>query len=346
MSELKLEIKLAFISGLRDIVLNEINQYPNLHVIKEGGDFIHLDFIQGLSQLLCLKSVLRAYIITQNPKYNPLYVSTHKSTVGNLISIITEDKKDQFKTFKIICAGADSPEVRSIAEYIKETYKITEEDDADMKIHIIKTGDIWEVGIQITPRPLSVRVYKIRNMEGAMNPTIAYAVNSLCELEKANTYLNIFSGSATLLIEAAQCYQNLTQLVGFDNNKENLSLAIQNIRKAGLIRRIKLKEGDIFDKPNFGKFDAITSDLPFGMLISKYEDLENLYRCYIEYCEEVLNPGGKIAVYTNNHEMLKKIILKSGFKIIKKLELQIITSTNMFLYPQIFVCKLKKRRTK
>ncbi len=346
MDKPKLEIKLAFIPGLKNIVLKEIRQHPNFCIIKEEKKFIYLDFIQNFSQLKRLKSVLRAYIITQDFKYNPLYISKHKSIVGNLVAMIKEDNKDQFKTFKIICAGSDSPEVYCIVEYIQETYKLTKKEDADMKIHIIKTGDAWEVGVQITPRPLSVRAYKIRNMEGAMDPTIAYAVNSLCELEKANSYLNIFSGSATLLIEAAQCYLNLKQLVGFDNNKENLSLSMQNIRKAGLIKKIRIKEGDIFDKPSLGKFDVITSDLPFGMLISKYEDLENLYQCFIEYCEEALNQGGTLAIYTNKHEMLKKIILKSEFKIFKKLELKLITSTNTYLYPQIFVCKLKKNHTK
>jgi len=342
MNKPKIEIKLAFITGLREIVLNEISQYANLYVIKEEGDSLHLDFVQDLTEIKHLRSVSRAYIIVQNSKYNPLYISNHKSILGNLIEIIISGNKDKFRTFKIICAGSDSPEVRSIAEYIQKTYGLTEKEEADMKIHIVKRDEIWEIGIQITPRPLSSRDYKIKNMSGAMDPTIAYAVNSLCELENANSYLNIFSGSATLLIEAGQCYPNLKQLVGFDNNKKYISLAIQNIKKAGLIKKIKLKEKDVFDKPDLGGFDVITSDLPFGMSISKNEDLENLYQCFIEYCQETLNHGGKLVVYTSEHEMLEKIILESKFKIIKTLELKFITSVNMYLRPKIFVCRLKQ----
>ncbi len=212
-----------------------------------------------------------------------------------------------------------------------------------MKIYIIKpTNRAWEIGVQITPRPLSFRDYKVRNMSGAMDSTIAYAVNSLCKLENAYSYLNVFSGSATLLIEAGQCYQNLKRLVGFDNNKKHISLAIQNIKKAGLIKRIQLKEKDIFDKPNLGKFDVITSDLPFGMSISKNEDLESLYQCFIEYCRETLNYEGRLVVYTSEHEMFKKIISKSRFKIVKTLELKFITSVDAYLRPKIFVCKLKQ----
>ena len=88
MNEPKLEIKLAFITGLRRIVLNEISQYPNLRVLKEGTDFIYLDFTQDFTQVVRLRSVSRAHIIEQNLKYNPLYISNHKSILGNLVSII------------------------------------------------------------------------------------------------------------------------------------------------------------------------------------------------------------------------------------------------------------------
>ena len=342
MNRLKLEIKLAFITGLREIVLNEISQYANLRVIKEEGDSLYLDFVQDLTEIKHLRSVSRAYVVVKNSKYNPLYISNHKSILGNLIKIIINGNKDVFKTFKITCAGSDSPEVRSIAEYIQRTYGLTEKEEADMKIHIVKLDEIWEAGIQIMPRPLSVRDYKIKNMSGAMDSTIAYAVNSLCELENVNSYLNIFSGSATLLIEAGQCYPNLKQLVGFDNNKKHISLAMQNIKKAGLIKEIQLKEKDIFDKPDLGKFDVITSDLPFGMTISKNEDLENLYRCFVEYCQETLNHGGRLVVYTSEYEILKKIIMESRFKIVKTFALKFMTSVNAYLRPKIFVCGLKK----
>lgn len=254
MNKPKLEIKLAFIIGLREIVLNEINQYPDFHVTQKEEDFIYLNFKKDFTQLECLRSVLRVYIVARGSHYHPLHISNHKSIAGDLVAAVSE-------------------------------------------------------------------------------------------LENADSFLNIFSGSATLLIEAGQCFPNLKQLVGFDNNKENLSLAIQNIRKAGLIKKIRLKEGDIFDKPSLGKFDVITSDPPFGMLVSKYEDLENLYRSLIEYCQDVLNDGGTLAVYTSRHELFRKKILGSKFKIIKKLDLKFMTSANTYLHPKIFICKLKKNRS-
>jgi 16S rRNA G966 N2-methylase RsmD len=345
MNEQKLEMKLAFIAGLKEIVLDETSRHANLHIIRGDTDSLYLDYVHDLTIIKHLRSVARAYITSHDPKYNPYYISKHKSILGNLVEIILNNSKgDIFKTFKISCAGSESMEVRDIAEYVRDTYELTEKDEADLKIHIVKYAEIWEIGIQITSRPLSLRDYKINNMSGAMDPTIAYAANSLCGLQNAASYLNVFSGSATLLIEAAQFYPNLKMLIGFDNDKKHISLAIQNIKEAGLIKRIQLKEGDIFNKPDFGKFDAITSDLPFGMAISKDEDLENLYKNFIEYCQNTLNQEGKMAVYTSEHKIFKKIVLKSQFEIVKEIELKFTTSVNAFLRPKIFVCELKKNQ--
>ena len=178
-------------------------------------------------------------------------------------------------------------------------------------------------------------------MSGAMDPTIAYAVNSFCNLDSAHSYLNIFSGSATLLIEAGQCYPNLNKLLGFDNEKKHLSLSIQNIKKAGLIERVQVKEMDIFDKPDLGKFDVIVSDLPFGMSISKGENLEELYETFIQYCEGVLNTTGRLVIYTSEYEIIEPILLKSKFKVVRSLQLKFITNVDAYLRPKIIVCELK-----
>lgn len=336
-----MKLKLSYIIGLKPVVLKELKQL-NFQILGEDDDSVYMPFSDDvLTGVKHLRSVARAYIVLHGDKYHPTYISNHKSILGSLVDVVTKSDKKLFKSFKINCAGSDSPEVRSISKYIQETYDLEESEEADLKIHIIKPEDIWEIGIQITPRPLSVRDYKVVNMSGAMDSTIAYAVNSFCNLEKATTYLNVFSGSATLLIEAGQSFPNLGKLVGFDNEKKHLSLSVQNVKKAGLIKRIKIMEADIFDIPDFGKFDAIASDLPFGMLISKNEDLEKLYKTFVDYCEEKLEPRGRLVVYTSQHELIESILLKSRFKIIQSLQLKLITNANTYLRPKIIVCEFK-----
>lgn len=342
MNDKTLQLKLSYILGLRDVVFEEIKQYSELKILGENEDSFYIEYIEEFNVIKKLRSVSRAYLVFTDPRYNPLYISNHKSVLGNLVEIVISKNNEQsFKSFKIYCAGSDSPEVSEIEKYLEENFKLKKSEDADLKIYIIKVGDTWELGLQITPRPLSLRKYKVRHMNGAMDPTIAYSLNLLCGLEKYESYLNIFSGSATLMIEAGQCYDNLQQIIGFDNNKEHLSLSIQNIRKAGLIKRVQIKEGNIFDKPDFGKFDVITSDLPFGMAVSKGEDLEKLYKVFIEYAEESLNEDGTLGVYTSEFKIFENLISNSKFILDKEVKVKLMTSEEQYLPTKLMIFSLK-----
>lgn len=344
MESINVDVKLSYIAGLREVVINEVKRSIGLPILREGADSVFISYVQDFGAIKALRSVARAYLTITSKKYNPGYVSRHKSLLAKLIIPVISGNKASFRTFKLICAGSSSPEVRSIARYIAETYGLFERDDADLKVHLIKLGDNWELGAQITPRPLSLRQYKLRNMGGAMDPTIAYSLNSLCGLERAHSYLNVFSGSATLLIEAAECFPHLEKLIGFDNQKNHISLAIQNIKQAGLIKKITLLERDLREKPDLGKFDVITSDLPFGMAISKGEDLEKLYALFVDYSQIALNRNGVIAVYTNAHEIFERCLAKSHFKVVMALKLKLMTAANAYITPMIFVCRIPTQK--
>ncbi len=335
-----LELKVSFISGLRPFVVNEIGQHPHLNIRRAGAESLYLDFPNTITDILQFRSITRVAIVRRDLALNPHYVSKHKSLLGEMVERVLENTEYVFTSFKLTCAGAGSQSARSIASYIQDTYRLDESEDADLKVQIIKTEGMWEMGVQMTPRPLSSRSYKVWNMGGALDPTIAYAMNTLGDLTHADSYLNVFSGSATLLIEAALSYPQLKNIVGFDNRKDVISHAIQNIRKAGVIRRVRLKEKDIFDHPDLGTFDVITADLPFGMLISKNEDIKALYRAFLRYCQASLNPGGRVIVYTSEHELFEKCIPESTLTVEKTFELTFMTAGNSYLRPKIFVCTI------
>jgi len=143
------------------------------------------------------------------------------------------------------------------------------------------------------------------------------------------------------MIEAGLNYKNLEKIIGFDNNKEHLSLSIQNIKKSGLIRKIEVKEADIYDDPNLGKFDVITADLPFGMVISKNDDLKLLYKTFIKYCENNLNNNGKLGVYTSEFEIFEKLLADSRFELEKQIKLDLITNEEQYLPVKILILNLK-----
>ena len=208
-----------------------------------------------------------------------------------------------------------------------------------IKIHIIKIKDLWEIGVQITTRPLSTRSYRISHISGALNPTIASGMNLLADIQSAKSYLNPFSGSGTFLIEALISNPNLQEIIGFDIDKSALTASIQNIKEAGFIRKIKIKSLDITDNLDLGKFDIITADLPFGMVISKHTNLEDLYQKFIELSKNHLAKNGKMIAITSEIDLFRKTIQKSKLKIIKEISLKQITSVNSYLKTSIFLCK-------
>ncbi len=340
--------KISFLPGLKDIVKKEISEHSELHIIRETDDEIYLDSLFDFSILKKLKSITRAYILVEDAKFNPLHISRHKSILGNLLEIILKEKSEKFTSFKIYCAGSNSPEVKSIEAYVADTFKIKPSEDPDLKIHMIRPIDSWEIAIQITPRPISVREYRVNNLEGALNPTVAYAMNSFCNLTDAASYLNIFSGSGTLLIEAGLIAKDTNpslKLIGFDIDGKRNALAIDNIKKAGLVKSIMLKTADINSAPDLGMFDVITSDLPFGMVIGKETKIESLYRTFIKYAESTLNPNGTLVVYTTEKDIFEECITSSKFTIKDTLDLKIVTNVNSFIYPRIFVCRFCETNT-
>jgi 23S rRNA G2445 N2-methylase RlmL len=334
-------LKLSFITGLKDIVLDELKQFSkNQQLTQVAGSFLYLETdYENFKNILSLRSISSAHIVKQDSRYNPKYINKHKSLLGELIEIVLKEDSKKFKTFRLRCAGSQSDEIKDIKDYIKDTYKLKETEDSDLEIYINKLESVWEISVRLSPRPLSVRDYKEKNIKGGLNPTVAYAMNSFCDLKNINSYLNLFSGSGTLLIEAALINQNI-KLIGLDVDKKTNSLAIQNIKKAGFIKNIQIKTGDIFDRPDIGKFDAITANLPFGMQVSKGQDLNKLYQAFVDYNEKTLKPDGKIIIHTAEFNILEDVLKNSKFKILNILDLTIPTSVNSYIYPKIFVCTM------
>lgn len=333
-------IKITFIAGLKNIVLDELSTYSNLQVIGSTKDALELTPIEDLGALLQLRSVLNIYVVKRGTELNPHYVSNHKSLLGTLIDVVVTGKHSIFKTYKLSCAGSQTKEVRETERYVRETYKLSSAEDADLEIYIGKSHGTWEVGVRITARPLSLREYKVENIPGGLNPTIAYAMNTLCDIDHKTSYLNICSGSATLLIEAAKSNPSL-QLIGFDKNGKTNALAVQNIKKAGYLKSIQLKTADIFDMPSLETFDVITSDLPFGMQVSKGEDLQKLYKGFVDYVEKVLHSNGILAAYTAEYTTLETILAPSRLSIIETIDLTVPTAVGAYLHTKIFICKFK-----
>ena len=145
MNKSKLEIKIGYIQGLKEVVEIEIKQKTNNQILVAGDDFMYLDFDGTFEKFLNLKSIGNVSLVTRDVNFNPTYLSKHKEVLKSLIDIIFVQSNDKFKTFRISCAGSDSEEVGNIIKYIENEYSININLEADLKINIYKVKNLWEI---------------------------------------------------------------------------------------------------------------------------------------------------------------------------------------------------------
>jgi tRNA (guanine6-N2)-methyltransferase len=329
----KKRIRINYIKGLEDFVQDELLSLEFNHHMDSHG---FVDFIGNYPLLHKAKTISDVYLEFSAKYLNPKYLSNHKSIVGELIEKVLENSnKYEYSTFSLSAAGSDSPELQEIVKYISNEFTLVKEDTGNLKIEIGYRNNEWILSCRTTPRPLSLRSWRVCNIEGGMNSTIAHCINSITYPMPSQRYLNIFSGSATLLIERA-LENRASDLLGFDYNGKTNACAIQNIKGAGLIKNIAIKNLDINDSPDLGKFDVIVSDLPFGIKISKDLDLYELYKSTVEYILNTLSAEGIAVLYTSKFEILEKVLDDLKIKIDVSYPLVLPTSKGDYLYPRIY----------
>ena len=335
--------KLECVEGASWFVTRELEMKGLTTTIVETTDrAVYLNGKELTRELVTsLQTVTKVSFVIQHPEYSPKYLTKHKSLIREALSILDETM-DDFESFQVKCAGDDTPQVQSIIRYLSQELAIPHDTDSpDLKIQIIKLSEtLWELAIQLTPRPLSARAYKISHLSGALNPTIAHGMNLLAGVERKTSLLNPCCGSATLLIEALHCNPEIQTAIGFDIEREALSASLDNIKQAGLIRKIDIQALDLMEPlPFTEKFDAILSDLPFGMMISKHFDLEALYTRYVEAAEEYLTPDGALVTITSEAQLFRDIIKHSTLRIAKQIPLRQMTAAGDYMETTVFLCR-------
>jgi tRNA G10 N-methylase Trm11 len=78
------------------------------------------------------------------------------------------------------------------------------------------------------------------------------------------------------------------------------------------------------------------------MQISKGEELDVLYEKFLDYCDQKLNEGGTVGVYTPKIEIIERLIQSSCFLIEFRLPLKMVTSVNSYLLPVLYTLKRKQ----
>ena len=123
--------------------------------------------------------------------------------------------------FKLTCTGGRShrfsaSELHQVVKTVVEAkYGIpTEGEGMPYSLHLHLDGKNAVLGLQLSPRRMRDREYRVENVPGGLESTVGYCMAFLARVEKRDVCLDPMCGSGTTLLEAGIAFEPATLLGG------------------------------------------------------------------------------------------------------------------------------------
>ncbi len=310
---------------------------------QKGKGFVHFRYQGELKALCALKTVIAIYVILKFdvPRPKALLGHQHFTKITQMIhSVRSMWPAGTFKTLSIGAAGKHTKVMQRLQQALGEGSHLEVVERGDLHLRIRPAKDMgWETLIRISPRPLATRDYRIHNMEGALNASVAHAMCLLANSQANDIFVNIACGSGTLLIERAMSGE-LWQAIGIDNRLEALQMAQVNIEASGYGQKIELIWGDAHQIPLAdNSADVLVADLPFGQLVGDMTSNETLYPAVLKEGGRIAKDGAQFIIITHAIKLMEKVLREQGMWVVER----ILPITLSGLHPRIFLLKRKSR---
>lgn len=335
--------------GLEDIARAEIErrfgQRASLwhapHVRPRPG-VIRFDYRGDLSALLCLQTVQSVYLVRYYavPRPRALLGDEHFRALLAQIALVRSLHPPQtFQTLYIGAAGSDSSIMTRLKDQLAHyTGLIVASHEGDLLLRLrrsLYSDQGWEALVRLSPRPLATRPWRVCNLQGALNATVAHAMALLTSPTPRDVFLNLACGSGALLIERLQC-TSVRRAIGCDINSKALDCARANIEASGHSAHIELRAWDarILPLPPHS-IDALCSDLPFGNLVGSHQANLALYPDILQEAARVAKLSARFVLISHEVRLMEEVLGRStGWVTEKTLHI-----TLGGLHPRIFVLR-------
>lgn len=300
-------------TGLESMAAAEIESLPQIYdVQKEKGAIrfqrpqVRLDMIQHL------KLVTAVYLSQVYPVPRPKALLGHQHFQGLIKQIQTamEHERGAFHTFHLAAAGDDSSVMQRIKSEIAASTGLTaDEEGGDLWIRIRRDARKigWEVLVRTSRRPLVTRAWRVRDWPGAVNAVLAQAAIRLTKPTPEDVFLNIGSGSGTILIERGLSGP-AKMLIGCENNADVIAIAQENAQAAPQVPAHWLHADGQKLPIASQSIDALAADLPFGVLVGSTERNEALYPALLNEAARVAKTGARFAIITQAVRIMDSLL--------------------------------------
>ena len=246
------------------------------------------------------------------PRPRALLGHQHLTRLLGVIHLVLDARPaGAFRTFRITAAGAGSGVYSRLRQEIAIATGLEPADDA-AHLHIAVRRDTsdeggWQVLVRTSPLPLSARRWRVCDMPGALNATVASVMATLARPRSNERVLNMCCGSGTLMVERLGLGV-AASVTGVDIDTGALQCADTNLRAVGHRASVALLQADCANLPlPDDSMDTITADLPFGMLQHGY-DISSLYHAALAESARVAKPNASLMVITTRRRVMLSTI--------------------------------------
>lgn len=280
------------------------------------------------------------------PRPRALLGHQHLTRLLGVIHLVLDARPaGAFRTFRITAAGAGSGVYSRLRQEIAAATGLEPTDDAaHLQIAVRRATSHeggWQVLIRTDPMPLSARRWRVCDMPGALNATVASVMTTLARPRSNERVLNICCGSGTLMIERLGL-GGAGSVIGVDIDTGALQCAAANLSAAGHRASVSLLQADSANLPlPEASIDTIAADLPFGMLRYGY-DISSLYQAALAESSRVARPNASLVVITTRRRaMLSAIENNPNWNLASDIPLSIPYSRG-YIKPHIYLLRARQ----
>ncbi len=311
-----IEIEVA--PGVEPYALDELQEkFPN-RIVNEPTvvpGAIRLAYAGNLGGLLSLQTVIAVYLLETFPIPRPkaLLGHQHFTRLNRMIQQVRglTGWSDAYTTIHINAAGSGSSVMMRLLEDLGDATGLTpnsDEGDLLLRLRPSVDRDGWDVLIRLSPRPNATRDWRMVNLPGALNASVARVMVRAASPTAEDRVLNIACGSGTLAIERL-LERPAQSVIACDVEQEALAAAQANIASAGLSDQIDLRDWDATDllmSPN--SVDVLYGDLPFGNLMGSHRENIRLYPALLKEAARVVKRGGRAAIISHEIRLFEAVL--------------------------------------
>ena len=325
--------------GLEFVAQAELQQL-GAQVTEQRPAEVDFRYTGPLRALLDLKTVQAVYLVQQFaiPRPRGLLDNTYfRQLVAQINEILMLSGRDAFQSLHLAAAGSDSAVMQRIKNALAQTLGLTvSEDKGDLWIRVrpSRSGG-WETLTRLSPRPLVTRVWRVCNLEGALNAADAHAMIRLSQPTPSDVFVNLGCGSGTLLIERL-AFGRAQQCLGLDIDHQHLRCAEANLQASSFGDQIRIEQADMTRIPlASGSVTALCADLPFGQLTGSHQHNQVLYPKVLEEAARIAQPGARFVVITHEVKLMDALLAQTAYWSAE----QIVRVNLRGLHPRIYVLK-------